>query len=195
MPLSLPKPYLSYTLVMDHQQTIHSIRDLFESTCMILFQSFDCKVVELGDIEFDSTDVPTASVDAGSNDLEITLFLQLPFSALAMTYPIQRDVVNVDEGKLEDWICELSNQLIGKFKTELRAHGCHLDSGLPDFTLTSETYENVLQSQESFTFYYDIDNIVFVTSICMELLDDEIVFNAANIVDGNAVDDGDLELF
>jgi len=87
-----------------------------------------------------------AVIDTGSDELEVLLVLKMPFSVLSMTYPVIDNITSIDESKPEDWISELSNQLIRRVKTKLIEHNFfikpyELAPGTHDFAFLTNDFE------------------------------------------------------
>jgi len=180
---------------MRREDVVHQIQCLFEEACAQLFESLNCDVAEIEEANVILGDAPIACVDAGSEEIEFLIAMQLPLSVLAMTYPVIEGVALVREDRLEDWISELSNQLIGRLKRKLIAHDCFVELGLPT-TYYGADLEGLLQdNSERLTYFFGIDGESCACTIALE------VFNEATnyILDANDHEDeqneGELELF
>jgi len=181
---------------MDQKQFVKQISDLFESACTELFQSLDCNVEKLdaSSVNFDTGDVPRATIDAGADDFEMELSLHLPFSGLAMTYPLQENITTIDESELEDWIAELSNRLLGDVKVKLRAHQCDLSVGLPSYCFGDDEPIST-EGKECHVSIFNIDNEFFQATMALELLSDPIAFSEQAVAANDPVEQGVLEFF
>jgi CheY-specific phosphatase CheX len=140
-------------------------------------------------------DVPIACIDAGSIDLELIICLQFPVSVLALTYPVQEDITGVDEERLEDWISELSNQLIGRIKNKLLAHNCRVDLGLPTSYFGSDVSHLLSENGEIMSVYFDVDGETCAFHISIEVFEDDMVFTLDEAEDTDSLGDGELEMF
>lgn len=147
----------------------------------------------------DSTDrdfpyEPIAFIDAGSDDLEMVIFLRVPFTVLALTYPCA-DVINeLEEAILEDWIAELSNQLIGKIKNKLIREGCLVKIGLPTSYFDVD-FNELPQSQHRFIkLHYKIDKVLIECGIYVELFNENLVLSPQPEEEGS-LNEGEIELF
>lgn len=177
---------------MGREQVLQIIPDLFERSCYELFERFKCTLTPLSGIDFDTSDVPTARIDAGNDDLELIIMLHVPFTALSMTYPLRFVVDTIDEAELEDWISELSNRVLGKLKTKLRSYDCHLNTSLPLYFFGTNDMDAPPQKCEKFTFHFELDSEYFEASLFIEIFNEEIQFLEVPIAP-KAVDDGDIE--
>lgn len=180
---------------MNRERGLQTICDLFECSCIELFESFNCRIRTLDDAELDTMTVPTARIDSGNSELEIVISLHLPFSALAMTYPIQDNITGIDEAELEDWLNELSNRLLGKFNRHLSLYDCHLNHGLPEYYFGTQDYPAVSEQIDSFVYHFDLDHELFKAVISIELFADEVTLLEQRMESTSTVQDGDLELF
>ena len=183
---------------MRREEVIEQIQGLFKDSCTELFGSLNCEVA-IGEQNGESfEEVPIACIDAGSGDVEFLIALQLPLSILAMTYPVTEGITMVREDYLEDWISELSNQLIGRLKRKLTSHECNVDIGLPTTYFGAEL-ESLLSANgansERKTYFFDIDGELCACSIALEVFNDATSY----VIDPNSHDDdqneGELELF
>lgn len=180
---------------MNREQGLQTICDLFECSCIELFESFNCRIKTLDDAELDTLIVPTARIDSGNSELEIVIALHLPFSALAMTYPVQDNITRIDEAELEDWLTELSNRLLGKFNRHLSLYGCQLNHGLPEYYFGTQDSPAVDKEFESFAYHFDLDHELFKAVISIELFGKEVTLLEQRMESTDMVQDGDLELF
>ncbi|MBT7442775.1 MAG: hypothetical protein HN790_02265 [Methylococcales bacterium] len=138
---------------------------------------------------------PIACIDAGSTEVSVVLTLQLPMSVLAMTYPVQTDsIVNISEEKLEDWISEISNQLIGRLKSKLLSHDCTALIGLPAIYFGTEIDDLLAENGDRHNLYFDIDGEACGCIISTEIFDDAPSFSLS---DNNIelMAEGEIELF
>ncbi len=179
---------------MHREQALDTICHAFESSCIEVFQSLNCAISPIENTDLDIEEIPAARIDAGNSDFEITISLHLPFSTLAMTYPVQDDIATVDEGKLEDWIAELSNRLMGKLKFKLESRNCSLNTGLPSCSFGTEALDELPENGNLFVYHFDIDNEVFETSISVELFSDEVSLSDEQDSD-DGVSEGEIEFF
>lgn len=179
---------------MRKNEVVQCIQSLFLECCKGLFQSLDCKtkLTSSHEVKFDES--PIACIDAGSDDIEFMIALQLPLQVLALTYPVAEGITTVEENRLEDWISELSNQLIGRLKAKLIEHDCYVRIGLPQSYFGADVDELLSQNSEQADFYFDIDGEVCVCSISIEVYDEALTFSIekTNI---NIQEEGELELF
>jgi len=175
-------------------EIVQSIEGLFEVVCVNLFESLNCTVRRIESAQNEIMDAPIACIDAGSSGLELMTGLQLPMSVLALTYPGEGDIGTVGEAHLEDWIGELSNQLIGRLKIELSDHDCQVILGLPTTCyghdvspLSDICYKRAL--------YFELDGEVCVCYIAVEAFADNMVFSVKEDRAAGELLRGELEMF
>ncbi len=180
---------------MTNSAVVQCVQGIFEEACTGLLESLSNLAVKLDSSRDDLIDVPIACIDAGSNDLELIICLQFPVSVLALTYPIQADITGVDEERLEDWISELSNQLVGRVKNKLLSHNCLVDLGLPTSYFGSDVSHLLSKNGEIFSIYFDVDGETCAFHISIEVFEESLVFELEEDDDSESLDDGELELF
>jgi len=147
----------------------HCLKEVFQGACVDLFNSLDCSVACAERNECDLYDAPVACIDAGSKELELVLGLQMPIAILALTYPVNASMGAVREESLEDWISELSNQLIGKVKSKLNSNENVLQLGLP-VTYFGDDENELMQQDEKIALYFELDGEVCACYLSVELL-------------------------
>lgn len=180
---------------MTNSAVVQCVQDIFEDSCIGLLASLSNLTTKLECDRNDLIDVPIACIDAGSTDIELIICLQFPVSVLALTYPVQADITGVDEERLEDWISELSNQLIGRVKNKLLTHNCLIDLGLPTSYFGSDVSHLLSDKGEIKSVYFDVDGETCAFHISIEVFDENLVFVLEEKVDEDSLDDGELELF
>ena len=179
---------------MDTTSAIELTRDLFEQACLALFQSMDCDVQPLACDSVDSAYMPTAYIDAGTEDFELLLTLRLPLAALTMTYPIQERIISIDESELEEWILELANRLLGLLKAKLILHNCTLKTGLPSYDLGKDSTQSIYQCEYA-PYFFALDEEPIELGITLEMLRDNIAMTPQAKVDDNTIQAGELDFF
>lgn len=177
---------------ISHNQVTQHIAGLFANACVELFQSFNCEISPLGETEFDMTDVPHGQIAASCKDFEISIHLHLPFPALAMTYPVFSHILIIDQAALEDWLCELSNRLMGKLKRKLFACNANIAIGLPSHAMGCTN--NYSAAAAYVAFIYKIDQQIFSCGIAIEIFNETLLLTSPCIND-NGIPDGNIELF
>ncbi|MCO7224255.1 hypothetical protein [Pleionea sp. CnH1-48] len=178
------------------RDTVHThINSLFQTVCIEVFEAHGSSAVLCDQSDVDGLNsAPIAVIDAGSQDFEILALLVIPMSVLSLTYPMQDEIINVDESELEDWLGEFSNQTIGRLKNKLLNHNCRLDLGLPD-TYFDSNLQEVLADKNKLTQYsFKIDQEYVNTYLGIEFLTDELRFDLEDTQDTSA-GEGELELF
>ena len=180
---------------MRENQVTHCIQDLFFQACKDLFESLDCDVGLIIENPTDLLNCPIATIDGGSSDIEFKVGLELPIPVLAMTYPIGEGIAKVEEDRLEDWISELSNQLIGRLKTKLIGHECYISIGLPATFFGAEVDELLAENSKMDTYYFDVDGEICACSISIEVYDEAMSFSLEANSHEEDQNEGELELF
>lgn len=172
------------------------IRDQFELSCVELFSSLDCTVFKHDSVDMEMDSAPIAFIDAGSEDLEVVIVLHVPLSVLTMTYPefAAESIMAVSEQVLEDWISELANQLVGRFKNKMISHGCRLKIGLPAMYYDSGDATLPIEGHEPFRFFFDIDKELVECSLYLQLFNPDLQLSQPE-EDSNGAGEGELELF
>lgn len=181
---------------MRQNEVIQAIQNLFLECCSTLFQELGCQTYlseEFG--PDDLSTAPIACIDGGSDDVEFMVALQLPLEVLAMTYPIEEGIVTIEENRLEDWISELSNQLIGKLKSRLIEHDCYVTIGLPTSYFGADVDELLAENSNMIHYYFDIDGQACGCSISIEIFDDAMSFSIEANKDIDLQEGGELEFF
>lgn len=180
---------------MRGNEVVQCIQNLFYESCKDLFESLDCTVGLTTEKPERLEDCPIACIDGGSSDIEFKVALELPVPVLALTYPVGEGITHVEEDRLEDWISELSNQLIGRLKSKLIAHECFITIGLPSTFYGADVDELLAENTNLASYYFEIDGEVAGCSISVEVYDEAMTFN----LDANSFEDdqneGELELF
>ena len=180
---------------MRDDDVVQCIQNLFYESCKDLFESLDCNVGVSAEKPERLENCPIACIDGGSSDIEFKIALELPIPVLALTYPIGEGIAKIEEDRLEDWISELSNQLIGRLKNKLISHECFISIGLPATFFGAEVDDLLAENSKSISYYFDIDGEIAGCSISIEVYDEAMTF----VVESNGYDEdqneGELELF
>lgn len=184
---------LETVLAMSREAAIEFLNSSFHQACLALFSGGDCIIRSVQPDVMDFSEMPVACVDGGTENLEVMLTLNMPFTALAMTYPVQ-NVAHTSEEELEDWISELVNRLLGKFNEYLAGAGHYLKVGLPQHQVGSEFIHEPSETGHLLCHYFDIDGEILCASLCIELFDENLntQLNNYNPIEVNG---GELELF
>ena len=181
---------------MRQNEVIQTIQCLFLECCKKLFESLDCKTrITTSCRAEDLENSPIACIDGGSEDIEFMIALQLPLEVLALTYPIAEGITTIEENRLEDWIAELSNQLIGRLKAKLIEHDCFVDIGLPISYFGADVEELLAQNSTLVHYYFDIDGQICGCSISIEVFHEAMSFSIEKNSNIDLQEDGELELF
>lgn len=178
---------------MNQSEASTFIYEQFEQACFSLFEGLSCDV-SFGDASSQELEnAAIASIDAGSAEMELRVFLRMPFSVLALTYP-GSDVTDIEEEKLEDWMAELSNMLVGKIKAAMLHHGLQMTIGLPESFFGVEMEEVTPEGfNDSKAYYFEVDKVPVECRIFLDLMVDSL--DVQVVEDDDDVNEGELELF
>ncbi len=177
---------------MDQNETLQFLCSLCEVSCLELFESFGGDVSLVDEVEFDSSDVPTSVIEAGNGEMEASLMMNISFSILSKTYPVERDRTNIGESEMEDWLCELANRLLGKFKNKLHQYSCLLKPGLPEYYPGTDDYECGSPMSIKFPFFFEIEGEVCKIVLGLELFSEHMNF-IENTTYDHVVEEGDID--
>tara|TARA_R110002073_G_scaffold132_3_gene1677 strand:- start:13093 stop:13635 length:543 start_codon:yes stop_codon:yes gene_type:complete len=180
---------------MRENDVAQCIQRLFLQCCKDLFQSLDCETHLTDGRSANLDESPIACIDAGSEDVEFMIGLQLPLQVLALTYPVAEGITTVEEDRLEDWVSELSNQLIGRLKAKLIEHDCFVQLGLPQSYFGAKVDELLSQNSDQADYYFDIDGEICGCSISIEIFDEAMSFSIEKNEDIDIQEEGELEMF
>jgi hypothetical protein len=174
-------------------ETTQQIHDLFALSCIELFEGLNCMIVstELAPGVLDHA--PLAMIDAGSDDLELSLFIRAPFTVLGLTYPCRDGITEIEDSELEDWLAELANQLVGKLKNRLLHLGCTLKLGLPNSYFDAEYADAVIPDTGLVSSHFAVDHEPVECSLYLEIFNPDMKLHTQSVVDDS--DSGELELF
>lgn len=175
-------------------EVAQQIHILFEDALKELLESLSCKVDMRPANEAEWLDAPVAIIDAGSENIEIKVALELPMSVLALTYPVPSIQV-VDDESLEDWISELANQLIGRLKSKLMRHNEEVVLGLPSTTFGVEIDELIEPSSTRASNFIEVDGEACAFHIGIEFFSDAINFVTDIVEVEDQVMESEIELF
>lgn len=179
---------------MNTNAIVNILNEIFVSSCTNLFEELDCKVETVDGDQAALEGAPFGYIDAGSDDLELTVALRLPMTVLVMTYPICEDALNPDEETLEDWVSELTNQLIGKIKRRLLQHDCLLRIGLPMALFGANLDDAMPPSAIQLSTYMTVDKALCECRLAIEIFNENMEFSL-NAQEDTGSSGGDLEFF
>lgn len=176
---------------MNNSEARQYITEQYEAACIALFEGFECKVEAVDTSDVDLENAIVASIDAGSEEMEVRALLRMPYSVLSLTYP-STDITVIEDAKLEDWMAEIANMLIGKLKTRLLGLGIKVTIGLPENFFEDE-YETLIPPEaEEFIYGLDIDGVPVECRLYLELMVEELTIETE---DDDDVEEGELEMF
>lgn len=179
---------------MSHDAIIDIVNGIFVDCCTTLFEELGCAVEKVASNPEALKGAPFGYIDAGSDDMEITVALRLPMEVLVMTYPICEDALNPDEATLEDWVSELTNQLIGKIKRGLLLHDCTIKIGLPMALFGANIDEAMPHSAIQLSTYMDVDKTLCECRLAIEIFNEDMAFTM-DAQEDTGSSGGDLEFF
>lgn len=176
---------------------LNDIRELFAESCAGLFESLDCEIAHCSLVEDEIQGAPTSVIDAGSEDIELNLIIRMPYSVLAMTYPVMdQDINAVSEEQLDDWLSELANLLMGRIKARLMKHQCQVMLGLPISYFGDEIdVTKINQGFDRLDFPFEVDHELCECLLDIQIFNDDIVFTHAEDTEADVLEEGDIELF
>lgn len=175
----------------------NAIRDLFAEACKELFVSLDCQISHCGLVEEAVAGAPTAVIDAGSAELDLFLVMRMPYSVLAMTYPVMGEDINkISDVKLEDWLSELANLLMGRIKAKFYRHRCEVMLGLPVSYFGGEIEIPELgENTERFDFPFELDHELCECLLDVKSFQEDIGFSIDEDAEADMLNEGEIELF
>jgi hypothetical protein len=178
---------------MNKNEVTNKIQTLFAEASQDLLKGMNCAVSIVDDNLDIELDAPIALIDAGSAELEVQVGLELPLTVLALTYPVP-NISIVDDESLEDWISELSNQLIGRLKSKLMKSGQEIMLGLPSSYFGTDITDLMTTEQSYYSVFYNVDGEVCAFHLGIEALNDEPLFHETED-DDDALMESEIELF
>lgn len=175
---------------------VQAICEQFDASCIELFQSLDCDVVKRPETDLAIVNAPIAYIDAGNEDLEVVIVLHIPLAVLTMTYPefAAESIMSVSEEALEDWVSELANQLVGRFKNKMISYGCTMKIGLPAMYYDENDALLPVTGLEAFRCFFDIDKEPVECSLYLQVLNDQLTLTPPAEGD-TGTGEGELEFF
>jgi hypothetical protein len=179
---------------MESNEVVSQIQSLFDTACRDLLVSLNCSVLSLNDEDIDFGDAPIACIDAGSEELELNVGIQMPLTVLSMTYPVP-NIIDVDEESLEDWLSELSNQLIGRLKTKLLRQQVEITLGLPASYFGISIDHLIASNHHRISLAYEVDGEACAFHLGLELFKDDINLSEEQVDDGDSLLESEIELF
>ena len=179
---------------MTTENMLQGLARLFDESCMELFSGFNCQIQKTEDNMVASIYDPIAMIDAGSPEIELAIILRLPVNILALSYPSGVDITHVSEETLEDWIAEISSQLIGKIKNKLLNYDLRLSLGLPNSYFGIDVGELLIPGRQCVVSVFNIDNELLEVIMMIDIHDPNIDLSTPLSPD-EGLGGGELELF
>ncbi len=171
------------------------IEQVFEKSCIDQITGLNCTIKRLPDSTETIANAPISTIEAVSSDLDIKVIMQLPIHILALTYPTGEILAVYDE-TLEDWISELSNQLIGKLKNELLKYGASVLINFPH-AFYGNTVEELIPDHYPLhkIMNFDIDGQLFSCVLCVNQKNPALLLEKDPEADDQDIMTGDIEFF
>jgi hypothetical protein len=141
---------------------------VFELSCRELLLQYKVNIQGIPKKEKFSDFQSMAIVGATAEDLGINMTLQIPDSLLRFTFP--PSLPCTEHHHLLDWIGELGNQLVGRFKNKILHYNCNLRIDIPHVVYGSDLRVNMprLSSMQYLDFSSDIGDLRFTLSVVLD---------------------------
>ncbi len=93
---------------------------------------------------------------AAADGFRSTIAIETNFKILEATYPAKLEELETNDTQhLQDWIGELTNQLVGRFKNKLMHYGCDLCLGVPSVIQGDNLKAILPKKTEAITLKFD----------------------------------------
>lgn len=103
------------------------------------------------------------------------------------------DILAVDEEKLEDWLSELANQLLGRFKNKMLNFGCALQIGLPEMIYDAHGVKLPVTNHDAYRYFFEVDKESVECSLYLQLFNKNLTLSQQQ--PESAASEGELEMF
>jgi hypothetical protein len=134
------------------------IHQTFIADCIALFRTYGCEISQGEAPSLPPKDRVAGAIRAGSDQIELSLTLCMPSSVLGLSYPCQEQIMEIPEEDLEDWLLELTNQLMGRIKHRLMHQQVTVNLGLPE-TFFDTGWQAALSGVQKHTrLSFNVDN-------------------------------------
>ena len=175
------------------EEKVEFLNSLFKYSCVGVFESigFNSSVSNQDLVELES--VPTSSITAENDDLEITLLIAGPYNGLELTYP-DYDKDKIKNSLLLDWLGEISNRLMGDLKNRLVVYDHRMKIGTPIVEAASNfvSEEQQKNHQKVINVCINLGEDVFVCKASINIINQDIEFVESDL---EFSDTGELEMF
>ena len=164
---------------MNNNEFALLVSEVYKKSFLNIMENYHCDVIECdvndpskhkGTLEFSST----ASIDAGAKDFEMCIALKMPYATLEHSMPSRSDTHIVDEGELEDWLCEISNLVVGCVKEELLRRNCRLQIGLPNCAAGKELKNIIPEGYKHSTYHFTVQHEYCESVVSLMFFEDKI---------------------
>lgn len=180
---------------MNNSEFAALISDVYKKAFIEIMANYHCEAYESepsnGLMEFSSS----VTVDAGAKDFEMSIALKMPYSSLEKSIPADTDNQLIDEGQLEDWLCEISNLLIGAVKAELLKRNCILQIGLPQCNADQELYDIIPNGYHHVKYSFTVAHEQCESIVSLQFLEEQIDCSDFVFEEAHHVERSELELF
>lgn len=180
---------------MNNSEFAALVSDVYRKSFIDIMANYQCEAYETEQsdelMEFSSS----VSVDAGAKDFEMSIALKMPYSSLEKSIPSNTDNKLIDEGELEDWLCEISNLLVGAVKAELQKRNCHIQIGLPQCNADDDLQDIIPNGYQHVKYSFSVAHERCESIVSLQFLEEQIDCSDIEFVDENEVERSELELF
>jgi len=170
------------------------ITNLFDSTCINVFQNIDQNIKKVNH-PFEPSDALTAYINADSSDLNVALLLSIPKQLLTELLPANEAHNAKNENALGESILELSNQLLGKLKSQLVSDQCRLNLGLPELCVKTESSRLLPVTPNKHKLFYQVENNFIECWLAVDVINKNMTMSPANQEINASFKESELELF
>lgn len=172
-----------------------ALLQMLKTDCISLFEHYGCAIFHTENMGIEIEDSPVSMIDAGSNEMELSLTLRIPHAVLSLSYPCHDILNDISEEQLEDWAMELANQLMGKLKNRLVSQQIYLKLGLPEAYFDIEDATPFGSDAMAQQLYFSVDGIPFACSLAYDIKDPHWQPSLQFVPDTQESFGGEIELF
>lgn len=167
---------------MNVQECLAEFTQEFKQVSQSLFEQNGRRVHMLteqdpGVFSFDASTMPVACVQASCKDFSLVFTINMPYSTLLMTYPASTNT-GIGKPELDDWLCELSNRLMGLFILSVESVGGALKMGLPQFDFGTDFLQTLPGDAFTRFAFTDLDGDIIRASMQLQLYSSSVSLNA-----------------
>ena len=104
----------------------------------------------------------------------MSIALRMPHSSPEKSIPFKPNAVLIHEDELEDWLCEISNQLIGTVKAELLKHNCKIQIGIPISAAGSELQDIAPEGYGHVRYHFNVAHGCCESAVSLQFFEEKI---------------------